>query len=48
MARLLETGANDVLVVQGARERLLPYVPQVVRHVDLAGRRMIVDWDPEF
>ncbi len=48
IARLIETGANDVLVVQGERERLLPYVPHVVREVDLAGRRVIVDWDPEF
>ncbi|MDA8389634.1 MAG: ribosome maturation factor RimM [Gammaproteobacteria bacterium] len=48
IVRLIETGANDVLIVQGERERLLPYVPHVVRAVDLAGRRMIVDWDPEF
>ncbi|MEN8174815.1 MAG: ribosome maturation factor RimM [Pseudomonadota bacterium] len=46
---LFETGANDVMVVRGDRERLIPFVqPQVVREVDLAGRRMVVDWDPEF
>ncbi len=46
---LLETGANDVLVLRGERERLLPWVMgQVVVSVDLAGRQMIVDWDPEF
>lgn len=46
---LLETGANDVLVVVGERERLLPFIPdQVVLEVDLAARRMVVDWDPEF
>jgi 16S rRNA processing protein RimM len=46
---LLETGANDVLVIQGERERLVPFVPdQVVLEVDLEARRMIVDWDPEF
>ena len=46
---LLETGANDVLVVKGERERLLPFVMQQVVHtVDLAQRRMTVDWDPEF
>lgn len=48
VVRLFETGANDVLVVQGERERLLPYVPHVVRNVDLGSRRMIVDWDPDF
>ncbi len=47
--RLLETGANDVLVVRGAdRERLIPYIPAVVRRVDKDGRRMVVDWDPDF
>ena len=45
---LFETGANDVVVVKGERERLLPYIDQVVHEVDLAGRVMRVDWDPEF
>ena len=45
---LLETGANDVLVVSGDRERLLPYTGEVVRKVDLAAGRMEVDWDPDF
>ena len=51
----METGANDVLVIQGdaesvdQRERLVPYVPsQYVKSVDLAAGTMIVDWDPEF
>ncbi len=45
---LLETGANDVLVVMGERERLIPYIDQVVVDVDLHEKRMRVDWDPEF
>ncbi len=46
---LLETGANDVLVLKGERERLVPYiVEQVVLEVDLDARRITVDWDPEF
>ena len=52
---LLETGANDVLVVKGddnsidRRERLIPYLPeQVVLEIDLAAQTMRVDWDPDF
>lgn len=44
----LETGANDVLVVQGERERLIPLLPHVLREVDLTRRVLQVDWDAEF
>ena len=46
---LLETGANDVLVVKGDRERLVPFLEgQVVHEVSLDERRIRVDWDPDF
>lgn len=46
---LLETGANDVLVVKGDRERLIPYVmDEVIKQVDLQNNQMIVDWDADF
>jgi 16S rRNA processing protein RimM len=46
---LLETGANDVLVVRGARERLIPFVlKEFVKSVDLPNRQIHVDWDAEF
>jgi 16S rRNA processing protein RimM len=46
---LIETGANDVLVVQGDRERLIPFVPeQVVTRVDLEAGIIQVDWDRDF
>jgi 16S rRNA processing protein RimM len=52
---LLETGANDVLVVKGTEEsidretRLIPYVlEKVVKKVDLNTGTLRVDWDPEF
>jgi 16S rRNA processing protein RimM len=55
VSKIMETGANDVLVVQGdaqsidQRERLIPYVPdQFVLSIDLDTRQMLVDWDPEF
>jgi 16S rRNA processing protein RimM len=46
---LLETGANDVLVVTGERERLIPFVlGQVVDDVDLERGEIRVDWDRDF
>ncbi len=45
----MPTGANDVLVVNGERERLIPFIlEQVVLKVDVEARRIEVDWDPEF
>lgn len=49
ISHLFETGSNDVMVVQGDRERLIPYIwEQVVCQVDLENRQMLVDWDKEF
>jgi 16S rRNA processing protein RimM len=45
---LFETGANDVMVVRGDRERLIPYVDGIVIDVDLEHRAITVDWDPDF
>ncbi len=46
---LIETGANDVLVVKGERERLIPYLRgDVITEVDLENGLLRVDWDPEF
>ena len=46
---LFETGANDVIVVKGEHEHLVPYIKeQVVKSVDLETRIIRVDWDPDF
>lgn len=46
---MLETGANDVMVLRGDRERLIPFVmDDVVKLVDLANKRVIVDWKPDY
>ena len=51
---LLETGANDVLVVKpfdgslDDRERLLPYTDPCVLKVDLDAGEMQVEWDADF
>ena len=47
--RMMETGANDVMVIRGDRERLVPFVQgQYVTRVDLEEGLIEVDWDPEF
>lgn len=51
---LIETGANDVLVVTanfkdafGLRERLIPFiVGPVIQNVDLASKLIEANWDP--
>ena len=43
---LLETGANDVMVVKGETERLVPFVmDKVVLGVDLVKGEIRVDWE---
>ncbi len=47
--RLIETGANDVLVIRGNREHLVPFIQgQYVSRVDLESKLIEVDWDPDF
>ena len=47
--RLMETGANDVLVIRGKREHLVPFIQgQYVTRVDLEAGLIEVDWDSEF
>ena len=49
VASMMETGADDVMVLNGERERLIPFViDQIVREVDLVNRRLVVDWSPEY
>lgn len=49
VSHLFSTGANDVLVVQGERERMLPFVqPDVIQSVDFDNGLISVDWDADF
>lgn len=49
IAAMMETGADDVMVLEGERERLIPFVmDEIVREVDLGNRRLVVDWSPEY
>ena len=46
VAYMLATGAHDVMVVQGDKEILIPFVPgRTVLDVNLADGQIQVDWD---
>ncbi|XOV90097.1 MAG: ribosome maturation factor RimM [Pseudomonadota bacterium] len=52
---LLETGANDVMVIHPSAEsvddkkRLVPFVEEeIVKQVDLDGQRIVVSWEKDF
>ena len=48
VSHFLEFPANPVMVIRdGARERWVPLVPRHLKRVDLDGRQVTVDWDPE-
>lgn len=48
VAEIFATGANDVLVVRGERERLIPFIESVLLSVDLGADRLVVDWQADY
>lgn len=55
VSHLMETGANDVLVVDATagsiddRQRLIPFVEdEIVSRVNLEEHRIVVNWDPDY
>jgi 16S rRNA processing protein RimM len=49
VSHLFSTGANDVLVAVGERERMVPFVvPDYVVSVDFEAGLVTVDWDADF
>ena len=45
---LFETGANDVMIVKGDEEHLVPFTEYAVIDVDLDSGMITVDWDEDF
>ena len=41
-------GAQDVMEIAGERTRLLPWVPAVVKQVDLEAKRIEVEWGADW
>ena len=44
----ISNGAQDVMEVSGERTRLIPWVPAIVKTVDLAARRVVVQWGADW
>jgi 16S rRNA processing protein RimM len=49
VSHLFETGSNQVMVLEGERQRLIPFIEgDFVLGVDFDARRIEVDWDADF
>ena len=48
ITRTYSNGVHDVIEVSGARTQLIPWVAAVVKQVDLAGRRVEVEWGADW
>ena len=46
--RMFSNGAQDVMELEAERERLIPWVPTVVREVDLQEKRIVVEWGADW
>lgn len=46
---MMETGASDVMVLQGDKKRLIPFVMEdIVKEIDLVNKQMVVDWQADY
>ena len=43
-----DAGDTSVIVVAGKRQRMIPFVPDYVRHVDRGAKRITVDWKADY
>jgi ribosomal 30S subunit maturation factor RimM len=43
-----QTVELGILLPEGERERLLPFIETVVRQVDVAGGSITVDWEADY
>jgi len=46
--RMFTNGAQDVMELSGDRELLLPWVPTVVKQVDLVKKQIEVEWEADW
>lgn len=49
VVEIFSTGSNDVLIVEGKKRHLIPFIKEeVIIQVDMPEKRIVVNWDPEF
>lgn len=48
VTRMYTNGPQDVIEVTGERTRLLPWVPAIVKQVDLSKRQIYVEWGADW
>jgi len=49
LSSVTSNGAQDVMVVAGERERLIPFVSgPIVKSVDPVAKQIVVEWEPEY
>ncbi|MEO1890926.1 MAG: ribosome maturation factor RimM [Candidatus Thioglobus sp.] len=48
VSNLVDTGANNVLVVNGEKEYWVPYIEPFLISVDMGKQQILVDWDEDF
>lgn len=45
---LINTGANDIFVVKGKKQHLIPHLKEFTLSIDLKEKKIIVDWEEDF
>ncbi len=49
ITEMMATGANDVMIVEGQRKYLIPFLMgRYIHSIDLQSGEMVVDWDESF
>lgn len=49
VVEIIPTGSNDVLVVEGSKRHLIPYLPgHVILNINSSQQLITVDWDMDF
>ncbi len=47
ITEMIETGSNDVMVIENTQRHLVPYLDEIITKVDLKAGTMVIDWHIE-